>query len=396
MSSSSPFRQSPARIAACLSLFLAIFASGQFAVPAAQGQVKYGMFDESHVFEPPVYIVCITKQYTQNGVIEGRTYMMMDSAPPGATFFIGGANSEVELIGGPCRTPAEAAAGLPDGAVAWNGGMSAFVAWPADKPRDNPAAGNGGELGEGPTGPSGYFPMTEPGLYSGEAGAEPQVHDDMSWSEGRLAGNANANLTPVQVTVEDVPLALRGGNNTNTNRNRNRRQRFQLPPLGELLFGAVDTGEGVRGSYFSINPDGSTNALLGTFVIQNGDAFMMFPAGGDEINVLLNDAPSGGVLATDYAHYMTNHDQSGYNSVPQGNDVRIPTGSGDSSIPQEGSSRSSGDLNFLISGGPVVDAEMIQQNISINAPNGIGGSTMEQESQPYPIRFILDGFGPSN
>ncbi|HVS34445.1 MAG TPA: hypothetical protein VMS17_02620 [Gemmataceae bacterium] len=161
------------------------------------------------------------------------------------------------------------------------------------------------------------------------------------------------------------------------------------PPLAfpPLLFGATDPDAVIKGRYYAVKPDGSLGRLLGTFTVQ-GDIFKMFPIGGDEIQVMLNDAPKDGVLATDYAHYATPPIdppvvEPGPNGFPKIGPERQDT-------PHNFLSISSGTLNFLL-GGPTVDADMQQLYLTIarDGPTDLA-QTVERRTQPFRIRFIPD------
>lgn len=144
-------RNSATRSCSLAALLLALTAS-----PVAADEVMYGMFAESHVFNPPVYVVYVKKQFTQNGVVEPNVYFMMNEPPPSDAFFIGNAHSEVQKLGGPFRTPADVAGVLPGEAVAWNTSMTQFVKNPAGR---QSAAPDPRTMSTTPSEDSGYGPM---------------------------------------------------------------------------------------------------------------------------------------------------------------------------------------------------------------------------------------------
>jgi hypothetical protein len=153
-----------------------------------------------------------------------------------------------------------------------------------------------------------------------------------------------------------------------------------------MLFGGSLPADGlVRGRYFVIRPDGSTGAILGSFEVR-GDRMTMFPAGGDQIDVLLNDAPQGGVLATDYAHYATPPNKPLAVTPRPGSSVPV-IGPEREQTPQASMSRSSGKLNFSL-GGATLEAVMQQQYVTVaNAPPA-GTFTINQPLPPMRIRFL--------
>jgi hypothetical protein len=164
------------------------------------------------------------------------------------------------------------------------------------------------------------------------------------------------------------------------------RSSYIMPPLSQVLFnrGGVGPDGLVKGKYFAVEPDGSTGALLGSFETR-ATRMTMFPAGGDIINVLINDAPKGKTLATDYAHYgnppidrleITNEPG---NPVPQ-------IGTRHENEPHDFFSKSSGSLNFFL-GGPTLDASIQQKYTTIShVPN----VTRLDVLPAMRIRFIPD------
>jgi hypothetical protein len=292
----------------------------------ALAQKKYGMFDEGHKFDPPLYIVLVDKQYTQNGVIDDDGYFMTSEKVDGEKVFFAGAHSDVRTIGGPFRTVEEMAAVLPDKAVAWNGDLTRFVT----KPAGAQAAGSG----------TSRFSTNQP-----------------------LKGNVLADLNPDQMSDDS----------DRTRDRDDRRQRTVFPSLATMLFGMEPEDGELKGKVFTVHPDGSTNYLLGTFDIINRDEMRIFPAGGDTIHVMTLKAPEGGILEADYVHYFT------------------ARGAGQAAIPRDDRTRSSGKLDFILSGGPTVDAMMQQIRVAVaHGPPGGTLATEEARLAPFPVRFIPD------
>jgi hypothetical protein len=164
-------------------------------------------------------------------------------------------------------------------------------------------------------------------------------------------------------------------------------RKIALPPLVQILFGANKPDAVVKGKYYAVRPNGALGACLGSFRVE-GDVFKMFPAGGGQIQVATNDAPKGGVLETDYAHYATPPiDPLVVTHKPNGMPVIGPEREHE---PHGYLSRSSGTLKFFL-GGPKLDAEMQQKWVTVFSDKSTGGTrTREQLEPPARIRFIPD------
>lgn len=297
----------------------------------AWAQKKYGMFDAGHKFDPPGYVVLVDKQYTQNGVMDDDMYFITSEKVDGDKVFFVGAHSDVKTIGGPFRTIEELAAVLPDKATAWTPDMTRFAAKPAADAR----RGSG-------------TPATS--------------------SNKPLSGNVGVDLSPTQMT-EDL-----GNNRGQTGQGTtgpHRRNRTNFPSLATILFGTDPSDGELKGKVFTINPDGTNNYLIGSFDIINGE-LRIFPAGGDTIHVMTLQAPEGGVLKTDYVHYTTT------------------SGGGQASVPSEANTRSSGTLDFSLTGGPNVDAMMQQRRSVVSHGPPSSTNTMDDLLAPFPVRFIPD------
>lgn len=322
--------------------FSIAFIAAAFGIAAQPGTVlaqkKYGMFDPGHVFDPPQFVVFVDKQYTQNGVMDNDMYFITSEKVDGDRVFFAGAQSDVKTIGGPFRTIEELAAVLPEKASAWTGDMTRFAARPAGEP----AVGSGS---------------------SASSSSQP------------LKGNIQADLSPDQMADDsgNTGGGGTGGGGAGGGTGRGRRGRITFPPLATLLFGVgPEVGE-MKGKVFTVFPDGRTNYLLGTFEIINRDEMRIFPAGGDTIHVMTLQAPAGGVLETDYVHYATT------------------SGGGEAAIPRDDRTRSSGNLDFTLTGGPTVDAMMQQTHIAVaHGPPGGTIATQEDRLAPFPVRFIPD------
>lgn len=307
----------------------------------ASAQKKYGMFDEGHKFDPPLYVILVDKQYTQNGVVEDDGYFMSTEKVDGQKVFFAGAHSDVRTIGGPFKTVEEMAAVLPDKAVAWNGSLTRFVAKPAGTPATGSNAAGSSAAGSGTAG----FSTNRP-----------------------LQGNVPGDLAPDQISDDSDP-----GNTGNNNNRRRGRNRTTFPSLATMLFGMEPEDGELKGKVFTVHPDGRTNYLLGTFDIINRDEMRIFPAGGDTIHVMTLQAPADGTLQTDYVHYATT------------------SGAGQASTPRDDRTRSSGIINFSLTGGPNADAIMQQRRIAVaHGPPGGTIATMDDVLAPFPIRLIPD------
>lgn len=302
---------------------------------AALAQQKFGMFNAGHKFDPPAFVVLVDKQYTQNGVMDDDMYFIASERVDGSKVFFAGAQSDVKTIGGPFSTIEELAAVLPDKASAWTPDMARFAARPA-----------GAAARSGAPATSTNRPL------QGTIGADlspTQMEGDPEYDPGHKGGPPRGGRPP-------------GG------------PRTRFPPLATILFG-LDPGIGeVKGKVFKTNPDGTIAHLLGTFEIFNRDEMRVFPAGADTLHVLTLQAPEDGVLHTDYVHFATT------------------SGGGNASVPDNKRIRSSGVIDFMLSGGPNVDAKMQEKRITVsqNIPGGGAPHMTEVSTRPFPIRFIPD------